>query len=145
MVNEKGELDISVRWPHHVGSDAQYVFDDFFRPAQFGNNLLVCHCSERRVAPGVDRNLMASHVLSLESAGERNDSGANDEKCGLEVVVVKIIEKIGGIVSGAIVVSEAPVHAGWAVGNVRRTCATATGPPATTGISCSTSVVRAST
>ena len=141
--NGKGELDISVWWPHHVGSDTQDVFDDFFGPAQFGYDLLVGQCSERRVTPGVDRNLMATHVLGLESPGERNNSGANHEKCGFDIVLVKIVEKIGGIVSGAIVVSEAPVQGSWAVRNVRGTCTTATGPPAATGIGCSSGVVGA--
>ena len=115
---EKGELNISVWWPHHVGSHTQDIFDDLFRPAQFSNNLLVGHRSERRVTPGMDCNLMATHVLGLENVGEGNDSGANDEKCGFEIMLVKKIEKIGGIISRAIVVSEAPVHGGWAVGNI---------------------------
>jgi len=58
-------LDIAVGGPHHVGSDAKNIPDDFFRPAELGDDGLIWQGCERRVAPSVNSDLMLTHVLGL--------------------------------------------------------------------------------
>ena len=46
------------------------------------------------VRPGVDRNLIAHHVLGDEGIGERDHTRADDEERRLHVVVVKEIQNL---------------------------------------------------
>lgn len=52
---------------------------------------------EGEVGPGVDSNLMASHVFILENVGAGDDSGADDEEGGLELGLVEVVEELRGV------------------------------------------------
>ena len=45
------------------------------------------------VRPGVHRDFVASHVLSDEDVGVRDDTRANDEERRREIVVVEVLQQ----------------------------------------------------
>ena len=86
------------------------------------------------MAPSVHSNVVLGHVLALEEGGGRKCARANDEERGLEGMLVQVVQEIGGIERGTIVVRETPSVLCGARGNICVTNASATRPPAATGI-----------
>ena len=46
----------------------------------------------------MNTNFVASHVLSDEDVGVRDDTRANDEESRLDLLLVEVLEQIGGVV-----------------------------------------------
>ena len=150
--DKRGVLNVPIRRPHCVGSDAENVSDDFFGPAQLGNDLFVRQGSERRVTPGVNADLMATHVLGLQHDGEGYGTGdggwstrADDNgrtivprsyhiEGRLEPLRIKVAQQFRRMEGRAIIVRQTPGVLVRAGGDVIRAGATSTSPPTTIGI-----------
>ncbi len=61
---------------------------------------------------------MAGQVLQLQGPGERDDSTPDDEERGLEVRLIQVLEEVGGVVRGAIVIRQSPGHLIRAVSHI---------------------------
>lgn len=73
-------VDVTIRRTHGVGRNTGDLTDSLASPAELSNDLLVGEGRERRVRPGVDGKLMASHVLGLEDVGARDGTRTDDEE-----------------------------------------------------------------
>lgn len=66
--------------------------DDLLGPAELGDDFVVGESGQGRMRPGVDGDLVASHVLLLQHSGKRNHAGADGEEGRLEVNLVEVCE-----------------------------------------------------
>lgn len=56
------------------------------------------------VRPGVDRQLVASHVFGLDHLRARDDARADEEEGGGEGLGIKVVEEERGVGGGSVVV-----------------------------------------
>jgi len=112
------------------GSDTKDVLDDLPGPTKFSNDLFVGESGQGLVTPGVDGDLVSTGIFGLKGVGESDDTRADDKECCLEVHLIEVLQKVGGIVSGTIVESEAPVVFGVTITDILRSGASSAGPPA---------------
>ena len=127
-------VDITVRGAPEVGGDTQHILDDLLAPSELSDDLLVGEGSHRRVAPGVDSNLVLSHVLLLQESRVGDRTRTDDEERRLEVGVVEVGEKFASVESGTVVVSETPSHLVRALNDIIVVHASTARPPAAAGV-----------
>lgn len=112
-------IDIAIRRPERVGRHTRHVLDDLFRPTQLRNDLLIGQSRQGRVGPCVHRELVARHVLCLDHFRARNDARADEEKGGLELLLVQVVQEERSVRGGSVVERGAP---GALVGTLGDVC-----------------------
>lgn len=85
-------LDVTERRSHHVWCHPNNVFDHFFRPAEFSDDLVITKGSQGEVAPCVDGDLVTGDVFGSQCVGVGDHTGACDEHRGLELLFVEVGE-----------------------------------------------------
>lgn len=135
-------LDVSVGRAEGVRSNASNIFYDLLRPSKLSDNLLICQCRERGMAPCMHTNLVPGHVFHLQGVRLLKDSRSDCEERRLEVVGVKILQQVWRVEGRAIVVRQTPGKLIRAGRDVSITRATTASPPATRRVRCSRGVCR---
>ena len=132
-------LNVAKRRPEEDGCYTGDVFNDLFGPTELRNDLLSALSGKIRMRPCVDCDLMTRHVLGLESRRIRDGTAADNEKGGVNVFLVQILQKIRGVRGWTIIEGGAPGELVGTGNDVCRSTAVATGPPASPrggGIGC---------
>ena len=96
------------------------------------------------MTPGVDRDLVPVHVLALEYGREGNSPRTNDKESGLEAILIEVIQEVGGVVGGTVVVSKTPGVLCGTISDISRTNTSTTCPPTARSVCSSLSIVGAS-
>lgn len=86
------------------------------------------------MTPGVYGDMVLGHVLVLKNGREGNRSRANDKECRLEILLVKEVQEVWGVVGGTVVVCKTPSVLCGAIGDICVANTSTTGPPTATGI-----------
>jgi len=86
------------------------------------------------VTPRVHGNVVLGHILALEEGRGGNGARTNDEERGLEGMLVEVVQEVGSVKRGTVVVRETPCVLRGARRDVRLANTSSTRPPTTTGI-----------
>ena len=80
--------------------------------------------------PSMDANLMTSHVLLLQHRRVRDSTGADHEHSRLQVVLVEVLQEVGRVQRGTVVVGQTPCVLVGAGRDIRVADAATACPPA---------------
>ena len=81
--------------------------------------------------PCVNGDLVATHVFLLQECGVGDDTRTDRKESSLEVVLVKIVEQVGSVKGGTVVVGQTPRVLVGACRDISITDATTASPPTT--------------
>lgn len=123
-------INVTIRRPPVDGRDPECILDELLRPAELSDDLLRRLRRHVRVAPRVDRNLVASHVLVLEDGRALEQPRADGEECSAKILLREILQQVRRIRRRAVVIGDSPRVLGWALGDVRVARAATARPPA---------------
>jgi len=79
-------INVTIRRPHEVRGNTQHIFNNFFGPTKFSDNLFVGQSSQVGVTPCVDANLMSANIFHLQSFRKFESSRTYYKECRLQVV-----------------------------------------------------------
>jgi hypothetical protein len=104
----KYTLNIAIRRPHVKGLNSKNILYNFSGPAKFGNDLFGRLSGKRRMAPGMNSNLVTIEIFLLKNAREGSHSGTHDKESGFELHLVQITEEGLSVISRSIIICETP-------------------------------------
>lgn len=96
------------------------------------------------MTPGVHGNVVLGHVLGLEKGRGGNRARANDKERGLETMLIQVVQEVGSVERGTVVVRKTPSVLCGASRDIRVANTSTTCPPTTAGVCGSLCVVWAS-
>jgi hypothetical protein len=85
--------DVSLRRAHGGWGNSKDLLDSLTGHAKFTDNLLVGEGGEESVRPGVDADFVTGHVLFDQNGRSLNDTRADNEEGGLDILVIKVFEQ----------------------------------------------------
>lgn len=86
------------------------------------------------MTPRVNGNVVSGHILALKEGGGGNGTRANDKERRLERMFVKVVQEVGGVECGTVIVGKTPGILRGARADIRRANTSTTRPPATASI-----------
>ena len=105
----KYTLNVAIRRPHVNGLNSKNILYNLSGPAKFSNDLFSRLSSKRRMAPGMNSNLVTGEIFLLKKAREGSHSGTHDKESRFELHLVQISEQGRSVISRTIVVCETPL------------------------------------
>ena len=125
-------VHIAIRSTEVKRRDTSNILEDLLRPAEFGDDTLRRNSGQRWVTPCMDSKLVAGHVLYLHERRVGDCARADNEECGVQVLLIEILQQFGGVETGAIIISQTPSQLIRTICYISLSDTTTTSPPAGT-------------